>query len=70
MHDIAPFFTIVITLAAVVTPIVLFARLLNGGEPGSLAELFKAPAPSPWPHGVQEEDPKPWSFGGTAPSGA
>ena len=47
MHDIAPFFSIVITLAAVVTPIVLFARLLNGSEPGSLAELFKAPTPEP-----------------------
>jgi hypothetical protein len=70
VHDIAPFFSIVISIAAVVTPIVLFARLLNGGEPGSLADLFMAPESTPWPHGVQEEDPTPWGFGAAAPSGA
>ena len=70
MQDIAPLFNIVITIGAVVTPVVLFARLLNRGEPFSLADLFKAPDSSPWPRGVQEEEPAPWAFGAPAPSGA
>ena len=60
MQDIAPLFNIVITIGAVVTPVVLFARLLDRGEPFSLAALFyTAPDSNPWPHGVQEEEPTP-----------
>lgn len=61
--NIAPLFEIVIVIAAVVTPAVLVARVLAAGEQGSLADLFRAPDASPWPVGVQEEEPAPWAFG-------
>ena len=71
MQDIAPLFSNVITIGAVVTPVVLFARLLTRGEPFSLADLFTSPdSTTPWPRGVQEEEPAPWAFGAPSPSGA
>ena len=70
MQDIAPFFDIVIVIAAVVTPAVVLVRLVRGGETGSLATLFVAPDHNAWPRGVQEEEPSPWAFGTPAPSGA
>ena len=62
MQDIAPFFNIVIVIAAVVTPAVVLVRLVRGGETGSLATLFVAPDHNAWPRGVQEEEPSPWAF--------
>ena len=59
MQDIAPFFDIVIVIAAVVTPAIVLVRLVRGGEEGSLANLFAAPDYNAWPRGVQEEEPQP-----------
>jgi hypothetical protein len=70
VQDIAPFFDIVIVIAAVVTPALVFVRLVRGGESGSLAALFVAPDHNAWPRGVQEEEPSPWAFGTPARSGA
>ena len=53
MQDIAPFFNIVIVIAAVVTPAVVLVRLVRGGESGSLATLFVAPDHNAWPRGKQ-----------------
>jgi hypothetical protein len=64
--NIAPLFDIVIVIAAVVTPAVLAARVLRGGEQGSLADLFRAPVADAWPVGVQEEEPVAWAFGAAA----
>lgn len=68
MQDIAPLFQMIIVIAAVASPAILLARLVGGGEQGSLANLFSAPDPNPWPRGVQEEDPRPWILGATVPS--
>ena len=62
MQDIAPFFNSVIVIAAVVTPALVLARLVRGGEKGSLANLFMAPDHNAWPRGVQEAEPTPWAF--------
>ena len=68
MNEIAPLFQMVLVIAAVASPVILFARLMSGGEQGSLASLFAAPDPNAWPRGVQEEDPRPWGLGATAAS--
>ena len=68
MQDIAPFFNIVIVIAAVVTSAVVLVRLVQGGETGSLATLFVAPDHNAWPRGVQEEEPSPWAFSPAAPA--
>ncbi|HEY6568677.1 MAG TPA: hypothetical protein VIZ22_00215 [Candidatus Limnocylindrales bacterium] len=70
MQDIAPIVQLVLVLAAVASPVILFARLVSGGEQGSLASLFTAPDTYTWPRGVQEEDPKPWVLGATVPAAA
>jgi hypothetical protein len=70
VQDIAPFFDIVIVIAAVVTPAIVLVRLVRGGEEGSLANLFAAPDYNAWPRGVQEEEPRPWAFATPATSGA
>ena len=70
MSEIAPLFQIVIVIAAVTTPAILLARVIAGGEKGSLASLFAAPDAAAWPRGVQEEDPTPWAIGRAAPSAA
>jgi len=66
MHDIAPLFEMVLVIAAVASPIVLFARVVGGGDQGSLASLFTSADANPWPRGVQEEDPQPWAIGTAA----
>jgi hypothetical protein len=63
-------FEIVITIAAVVTPAIVLAKLVSGGEQGSLVSLFSTPDANAWPRGVQEEDPKPWVLGATVPAAA
>ena len=69
MQDIAPLFQIVIVIAAVVSPVILLAKLVGGADQGSLAALFAPPQDhNAWPRGVQEEDPKPWVLGPTVPS--
>ena len=68
MPDIAPLFETVLVIAAVASPAIFLARLVSGGEQGSLASLFSSPDANAWPRGVQEEDPKPWILGATVPS--
>ena len=68
VQDIAPLFQIVIVIAAVVSPAVLLAKVVSGGEQGSLASLFSTPDANAWPRGVQEEDPKPWNLGAKVPA--
>ena len=66
MQDLAPMFQIVIVIAAVVTPILVLARFIRGGEPASFARLFYVPDGPSWPRGVQEEEPVHYVFGGSA----
>ena len=66
VQDLAPMFQIVIVLAAVVTPILVISRFIQGGESASLARLFYVPDGPSWPRGVQEEEPVHYLFGGSA----
>jgi hypothetical protein len=66
VQDLAPLFQIVIVIAAVVSPILLIARILRGSEPVTLAWLVYAPDDRAWPRGVQEEEPVSFVFGATA----
>jgi hypothetical protein len=63
VQDLVPLFQIVIVIAAVVSPILLVARILRGDEPLSLARLLYAPDDRAWPRGVQEEEPVRFVFG-------
>jgi hypothetical protein len=66
VQDLAPMFQIVIVIAAVVTPILVLARLIQGAEPATLARMFYVPEGPSWPRGVQEEEPIHFVFGGSA----
>jgi hypothetical protein len=46
----------VVAIAGIVTVI----SWLGHGDGDSLAVLFSIPVNPPWPHGVQEEELKPW----------
>ena len=64
MQDIVPLFQIVIVIAAVVTPALLFVRYVRGDESMSMASLFYvASRDEAWPRGVQEEEPVHFAFG-------
>lgn len=46
--------------ALIVGPAIALNRLLAGAEGPTLADLFAIPVDPPWPHGVQEEEPRRW----------
>ena len=61
MNDITSIAQFVLVVAAATAPIVVVLRWLSGTDsmldvPGQpLGELT-------WPHGVQEDEPRPWNF--------
>jgi hypothetical protein len=68
VQDIAPTFQMIVAIAAVVTPTVLFARWVRGDESVSIASLFyMASRDESWPRGVQEEEPVHFVFGAAGP---
>jgi hypothetical protein len=64
VQDIAPIVQIVLVLAAVATPAILFARIVSGDSPLSFASMFYvAERDDAWPRGVQEEEPIHYALG-------
>jgi hypothetical protein len=66
VQDLAPLFQMVIVIAAVVSPVLLFTRFLRGESPVSFAHMFYVPDLPSWPRGIQEEEPVHFVFGGSA----
>jgi len=59
MNGIESVVQIVIVFVATVLPVAAAVRLAAGHD----ADLTMPTANLPWPRGVQEEEPKRWSFG-------
>jgi len=55
MNDLLPLLQIVASMAMLVVPPVLLARLLTGSGPVDVADIFRARRDPPRPAGVQED---------------
>jgi len=60
VNDLVFLVQILGAMALIVAPAILVNRLLGNAEGGSLADLLAIPLDSPWPRGVQEEEPTRW----------
>jgi hypothetical protein len=58
--DVASLLEITAYTTLIVAPAVLLNRLLAGAEGPTLIDTFRIPSDSPWPRGVQEEEPLAW----------
>jgi hypothetical protein len=52
---------IVAVFSVTILPFVLIIWFLAGRDPDPVSDVMVSPR-TPWPHGVQEEDPRPWRF--------
>jgi hypothetical protein len=60
MNELVGLLQFVAATGLLVAPVILIVRLIAGGEPVDLAELFRVRSEPTWPHGVQEEDTPGW----------
>jgi hypothetical protein len=58
--DVASLLEIAAYTTLVVAPAILLNRLVDGGDGPTLPDILRIPSDSPWPRGVQEEEPLPW----------
>ena len=52
---------IVAVFSVTILPFVLIVWFLAGRDPDPVSDLIVSPR-TPWPHGVHEEEPRPWRF--------
>ena len=52
---------IVAVFGVTILPFVLIVWFLAGRDPDPVSDVIVSPR-TPWPHGVQEEEPRPWRF--------
>ena len=62
MNVPAELFQIIFVAAVAVLPAIC-VRLLAGREDFGFDAIIRFDATTPWPKGVQEEEPLPWNFG-------
>jgi hypothetical protein len=66
MESITAFIEILAVAAVVAMPAIAVVRALDNGL-GIGEALIRTPGPA-WPRGVQEEEPRPWSFARSVPA--
>jgi hypothetical protein len=69
MDDLTTLAQIVAVLTLTIAPVILINRFLAGHDPDPI-DGMTVPPQMPWPHGVQEEDPRPWRFAPPSPHAA
>jgi hypothetical protein len=69
MDDLTTLAQIVAVLTLTVLPLLLINRFLAGHDPDPIDGMAIEPQ-MPWPHGVQEEDLRPWRLGSLTPHAA
>jgi len=69
MDDLITFAQIIAVLTLTIAPVVFISLFLAGHEPDPIDGMTVQPQ-LPWPHGVQEEDLRPWRFGALTPHAA
>jgi hypothetical protein len=65
LNDSIALVQMAMAIVATVTPVIVLVRLIAGGQPLELVEP-RRPSVTRWPLGVQEEEPVPWRFAGSA----
>jgi hypothetical protein len=62
VNEVASVFQAVLATMLVVVAPVLLVRWLGPGREWGLADMVRFRSETPWPRGVQEEEPVPWKF--------